>query len=108
MRVLALDAALARCSAAVVVDQQPVAVRQQDAARGHAALLPVMADALLPSIPTTSLNLGLTCNVDLVSFADDIALLPTRTGPGAYADLVRALQLVTAWANSKGMIWGGA
>lgn len=68
--------------------------------------LPIMTDALLPSIPTASLNLGLTRNVDLVSFADDIALLPTRTGPGAYADLVRALQLATDWANSKGMTWG--
>jgi tRNA threonylcarbamoyladenosine biosynthesis protein TsaB len=47
MRVLALDAALARCSAAIVVNRQPIAVRQEDAARGHAALLPVMADAVL-------------------------------------------------------------
>ena len=38
-----LDAALARCAAAVVVDQQVAAARQADAAQGHAALLPVMA-----------------------------------------------------------------
>jgi len=68
--------------------------------------VPTAADTLLPTTPTAGLHLGLTRNVDLVSFADDIALLPTRTGPGAYADLIRALQLVTAWANAKGMTWG--
>ncbi len=47
MRILALDAALARCSAAVVVDGEIVAERHQDVARGHAALLPVMAQAVL-------------------------------------------------------------
>ena len=47
MRILALDAALARCSAAVVVDGEIVAERHQDVARGHAALLPMMAQAVL-------------------------------------------------------------
>ena len=47
MRILALDAALARCSAAVVVDGEIIAERHQDVARGHAALLPMMAQAVL-------------------------------------------------------------
>jgi|SRR5579871_2367976 len=47
MLILAMDAALARCSAAVVSDNRLVAVRQEDAARGHAALLPVMVNAVL-------------------------------------------------------------
>ena len=47
MHILALDAALARCSAAVVVDGEIVAERHQDVARGHAALLPVMAQTVL-------------------------------------------------------------
>ena len=68
--------------------------------------IPIAADAMLPTIPMAGLQLGLTRNVDVVSYADDIALLPTRTGPGAYADLIRALQLVTTWANDKGMTWG--
>lgn len=46
-RVLALDAALARCSAAVVAGGVVLTQRIQDAARGHAALLPVMADEVL-------------------------------------------------------------
>lgn len=47
MRVLALDAALGRCSAAVVGDGQVVAICQADARRGHAALLPVMVEDVL-------------------------------------------------------------
>ena len=46
MRILALDAALARCAAAVVIDQQLISVRQENAVIGHAALLPVMTEAL--------------------------------------------------------------
>jgi tRNA A37 threonylcarbamoyladenosine modification protein TsaB len=47
VRILALDAALARCAAAVVIDQQLVSVRQENAVIGHAALLPVMTEAVL-------------------------------------------------------------
>ncbi len=46
-RVLALDAALARCSAAVVADGIVLAQRSHDAARGHAALLPGLVRAVL-------------------------------------------------------------
>jgi tRNA threonylcarbamoyladenosine biosynthesis protein TsaB len=51
LRILALDAALARCSAAVVADGIVLAQRSQDAARGHAALLPVMAQQVLDEAP---------------------------------------------------------
>ncbi len=47
MRILALDSALARCSAGIVIDGELVAARQQDAARGHAVLLPAMAAEVL-------------------------------------------------------------
>jgi tRNA threonylcarbamoyladenosine biosynthesis protein TsaB len=47
LRVLALDAALARCSAAVVTDGSVVAERREDTDRGHAALLPVMVRDVL-------------------------------------------------------------
>ena len=47
MRILALDAALARCAAAVVVDEQVVSIRQANASQGHASLLPVMASEVL-------------------------------------------------------------
>jgi tRNA threonylcarbamoyladenosine biosynthesis protein TsaB len=52
-RVLALDAALARCSAAVVAGDQVLAERVQDGDRGHAALLPVLAQAVLEAAPGT-------------------------------------------------------
>ena len=51
LRVLALDAALARCSAAVVADGVVLAHRGQDSARGHVALLPVMAREVLDDAP---------------------------------------------------------
>ncbi len=47
MRILTLDSALARCSAALVEDGVVMAERVQDAARGHAALLPVMAEDVM-------------------------------------------------------------
>jgi tRNA threonylcarbamoyladenosine biosynthesis protein TsaB len=51
LRVLALDAALARCSAAVVADGVVLAQRSQDTARGHASLLPVMVRDVLDETP---------------------------------------------------------
>jgi len=42
MLVLALDSALARCSAGIVADGVLRAGRQQEAGRGQAALLPMM------------------------------------------------------------------
>src|SRR3984957_16599242 len=60
MRVLALDAALARCGAAIVVDQNTLALRHEDAVRGHAALLPVMASTGLDEakLRAPALDLG--------------------------------------------------
>lgn len=42
MRILALDSAVGRCSATIVMDGVVLAGYQQDVARGHAGLLPVM------------------------------------------------------------------
>ncbi len=47
MRILALDSALARCSAALVVDQVLIAERRQDGAQGQAAALPVLTRDVL-------------------------------------------------------------
>ena len=46
-RILALDAALAGCSAAVLADGVVLAAESAPGDRGHAALLPPMADAVL-------------------------------------------------------------
>lgn len=47
MRILALDAALARCSATLVADQAVVAEAWQDGRFGHAATLPALARDVL-------------------------------------------------------------
>ena len=47
MRILAIEGALARCSAAVLADGEIVASAREDAARGHPSLLPSMAQAVL-------------------------------------------------------------
>ena len=47
MRILALDSAVGRCSATIVTDGEVVVGRQQDIARGHASLLPVMVEQCL-------------------------------------------------------------
>ncbi len=88
MRVLALDAVLARCSAAVVVNQHPVAVRQEDATRGHAALLPVMADAVLEAsgIPASGLD-----------------LVAVTVGPGSFTGIRAGLALAHGIGRAAGI-----
>ena len=88
MRVLALDAALARCAAAVVVDQQTLALRQQDAARGHAALLPVLTDAVLQQA-------GLR--------ATSLDLVAVTVGPGSFTGIRAALALAHGLALAAGV-----
>lgn len=88
MRVLALDAALARCTAALIVDQQPLALRQEDARRGHAMLLPVMANAVLEAarLHATALD-----------------LVAVTVGPGSFTGIRAALALAHGIAVAAGI-----
>lgn len=88
MRVLALDAALARCAAAVVVDEQLIAARQANATQGHASLLPVMASDVL-----TEAKLA----------ANALDLVAITVGPGSFTGIRAGLALAHGIALAAGV-----
>ncbi|HTI80861.1 MAG TPA: tRNA (adenosine(37)-N6)-threonylcarbamoyltransferase complex dimerization subunit type 1 TsaB [Acetobacteraceae bacterium] len=88
MRILTLDAALARCGAAIVIDQQMVALRQEKASQGHAALLPVMAEAVLG---------------DAALRAADLDLVAVTVGPGSFTGIRAGLALAHGIGRAAGI-----
>jgi len=78
MRILVVDSALARCTAAVVQDGSVLAHRQVAATRGQASVLPVLVDEVLRET-------GLA--------APQLDLIAATVGPGSFTGLRAGLAL---------------
>jgi tRNA threonylcarbamoyladenosine biosynthesis protein TsaB len=83
--ILALDAALARCSAALWQEGVTLAARHADAGRGHASLLPPMAQELLDATP------------------GPLAAVAAIIGPGGFSGIRTALALAEGIALGRGV-----
>jgi tRNA threonylcarbamoyladenosine biosynthesis protein TsaB len=87
MRILALDSSVARCSATIVADGLVVVGYQRDLERGHASVLPVMAQ---------------DCLRDADLRAAELDLIAVTVGPGSFTGIRGGLALAQGIAVAAG------
>ncbi len=88
MRILALDSAVGRCSATIVLNGEVVAGYQQDIDRGHAAILPIMAR---------------DCLRDADVRASELDLVAVTVGPGSFTGIRAGVALAQGIALAAGI-----
>jgi tRNA threonylcarbamoyl adenosine modification protein YeaZ len=88
MRILVVDSALARCTAAVVRDEAVLALRETPAARGQASVLPVLVDDVLREAGLEAARL------DMVA---------ATVGPGSFTGVRAGLALAHGIAAGAGI-----
>jgi tRNA threonylcarbamoyladenosine biosynthesis protein TsaB len=87
MRILALDSAVARCSATIVAEGAVVVACQQDLEHGHAGVLPVMAQ---------------DCLRDAGIRAAELDLIAVTVGPGRFTGIRGGVALAQGIAVAAG------
>lgn len=87
VRILALDSSLGRCAAAVVQDDQVLALGQEDLQRGSAARLPVILQGVLTEAGVSPA---------------DLDLVVVTVGPGSFTGIRAGLALAHGLALAAG------